>query len=160
MTSAAGAIGEGPGQVKADFLTAFRGRFSGVLRWEDLNELWRAVRRTAGDGWYLYAIGEPLPTQPASAEQVERFIVELDALLRREHHEDYCGIVYADDRAAPSLIKVFDPNNLGVQCGYSTNPPLPGWVLSILPPVALGDANKAPANRRRWWQNLWTSPED
>lgn len=144
-----------PADTDADFLAAFRGRFSGVLRWEDLDVLWRAVRRMAGAGWYLYAVGEPVPTQSASAVQVDHFICELDRLLRREHREDYCGIVYVNDRAAPSLIKVFDPNNLGVQCGYSTHPPLPGWVLSLLPPVELRDAKSIAANRRRWWQALW-----
>lgn len=155
MTTATDTVRADPERGQADFLSTFRGRFSGVLHWDDLDELWLVVRKTAGAGWYLYAVGEPVPTQAASAAQVELFIAELDGLLRREHEEDYCGIVYADDRAAPSLIKVFDPNNLGVQCGYSTNPPLPGWVLSRLPPVELHDSRPIAASRRRWWQRLW-----
>ncbi len=155
MTATTVTIQAAPERAAADFLTAYRGRFGGVLRWDDLDALWQAVRQRAGAGWYLYAVGELVPVRPARAAEVEHFIAELDALLRREHREDYCGIVYVDDRAAPALIKVFDPNNLGVQCGYSTRPPLPGWVLSLLPPVELHDANAVPANRRRWWQRLW-----
>ena len=142
--------------VKEDpFLSAFRGNFTGVLSWQDLDAFWGVVRSNAAAGWYVYAIGEAPPTTTATAEQVNLFIAEIDALLRREHEEDYCGIVYADSKTEPALIKIFDPNNLGVQCGFSDNPPLPGWVLSRLPPVALQDRGQRPEGRRRWWRKLW-----
>ena len=137
------------------FLSAFRGNFTGVLSWEDLDAFWEVVRSNAAAGWYLYALGETLPVAPASAEQVNLFVAEIDALLRKEHEEDYCGIVYADSKTEPSMIKIFDPNNLGVQCGFSDNPPLPGWVLSRLLPVALHDKLHRPENRKRWWRRLW-----
>jgi hypothetical protein len=63
-----------------------------------------------------------------------KFIDEVDALLHHEHFEDYCGIVYTDSTKDPALIKIFDPDNFGVSCGFSNNPPLPGWVLSLIPP--------------------------
>ncbi len=138
------------------FYDAFRGRFSGLLSWEQLDAFWNVLRAHAGDGWYLYAVGEAPPTAPATVDQVGRFIGEIDALLRREHEEDYCGIVYADSISAPTFIKIFDPHNLGVQCGFSDNPPLPGWVMSLMPPADLQDKRPLPDNRRRWWQRLWT----
>ncbi len=145
-----------PAPVHDDlFSDAFRGRFSGLLSWEQLDAFWSVVRNCAGGGWYLYAVGEAVPVAPASAEQVARFIGEIDALLRREHQEDYCGIVYADNVLEPTFIKIFDPNNLGVQCGFSDNPPLPGWVMSRLPPSDLKAQRPSPGNRRRWWQQLW-----
>jgi len=52
------------------------------------------------------------------------------------------------------MVKIYDPHNLGVTCGYSDNPPLPGWVLSRLAPVDL-EAARQPAGRRRWWQRLF-----
>ena len=137
------------------FLTAFRGSFTSALRWPHLDALWERVRERADAGWYLYAIGEPPPEAPADAGQVQRFVAEIDDLLRREHDEDFCGIVYADDLAAPALIKIYDPNNLGVVCGYSDNPPLPGWVMSKLPPVDLPASRQAPKGRRRWWRRLF-----
>ncbi len=140
-----------------DFLTAFRGSFSGVLRWPQLDALWEVLKRDAGGGWYLYAIGEPPPVAPVAAGELQRFIDEVDVLLRREHGEDYCGIVYADDLNAPGFVKIFDPNNLGVSCGYSDNPPLPGWILSKLPPVDLQAPAPLPGNRRRWWRRLFAS---
>jgi hypothetical protein len=76
-------------------------------------------------------------------------------LLRREHDEKYCGIVYADDLQSPSFIKIYDPNNLGVSCGYSDNPPLPGWVLSKIQPVDLQSTQVVPKNRQRWWRALF-----
>ncbi len=141
--------------ANGDFLEAFRGGFSGILRWPQLDALWERLRRDAGRGWYIYSVGDAPPSQPASPEALNRFIDEVDALLRREHEEDYCGIVYVDDPKAPSFVKIFDPNNLGVSCGYSDNPPLPGWILSRIPPVDLPEALPKPAGRRRWWKRLF-----
>ncbi len=137
------------------FLRAFRGSFTSALRWHQLDALWEVLRADADGGWYLYAVGEPPPEAPADAVQVCRFIEEIDALLRREHDEDYCGIVYADDRERPAFVKIYDPNNLGVVCGFSDNPPLPGWIMSKLRPADLPAAQLAPRNRRRWWQGLF-----
>ncbi len=137
------------------FHTAFRGYFTSLLSWNQLDVFWEVVRQHASAGWYLYAVGEAVPTQPSSAEQVLEFIRKIDALLRAEHHEDYCGIVYTDSKTEPQLIKIFDPNNLGVSCGYSDNPPLPGWIMSTIAPQELRDRRPLPGNRRRWWQKLW-----
>lgn len=137
------------------FLRAFKGSFTSALRWHHLDSLWDLIRADAAGGWYLYAIGEPAPTQTASAEQVLTFVDEVDLLLREEHQEDYCGIVYADDLRQPGFIKIYDPNNLGVTCGYSDNPPLPGWIMCKLPPSLLSRDSLLPKSRQRWWQRLW-----
>ncbi len=137
------------------FHAAFRGRFTGVLTWRDLDELWQRLRANAGAGWFVYAVGEPVPHAPAAAEAFRRFIAEIDVLLRREHDEDYCGIVYVDDKAAPAFVKIFDPHRLGVQCGFSDNPPLPGWVLSRISARPLENGVPVPNSRRRWWRRLW-----
>jgi hypothetical protein len=135
------------------FLVAFRGSFTSTLRWPQLDALWQCLRGQP-EGWYVYAVGEPPPNSPATADDLLRFIDRIDALLRTEHDEDYCGIVYADDPAAPGMVKIYDPANLGVSCGFSDNPPLPGWVLSRLAPVDL-EAARQSARRRRWWQRLF-----
>jgi len=137
------------------FRAAFRGSFAGMLRWPQLDALWERVREDAGGGWYIYAVGEDPPREPADAEAVRRFVDEIDGLLRREHQEEFCGIVYADEPRAPEFVKIFDPNNLGVSCGYSDNPPLPGWILSKLPPADLKARGPLPGNRRRWWRRLF-----
>ena len=144
-----------PVPIENPFYSAFRGHFTSLLRWEDLDAFWKVVRENAAAGWYVYAIGEPAPVQPSTAEQVNNFLNEVDTLLRKEHQEDYCGIVYTDSKTEPSMIKIFDPNNLGVQCGFSDNPPLPGWVMSQLPPVSLKDDDHRPEGRKRWWRRLW-----
>ena len=139
----------------SDFLVAFRGSFSGILRWPQLDSLWDVVNADAGGGWYIYAVGEEPPQEVASADQVKAFLAEIDILLRKEHDEDYCGVVYVDDKTHPSFLKIFDPNNLGVSCGYSDNPPLPGWILSKIRPLDLPNALPQPGNRKRWWQRIF-----
>ncbi|HSH30727.1 MAG TPA: hypothetical protein VK971_12520 [Thiohalobacter sp.] len=137
------------------FLAAFRGSFYGVLRWPQLDELWQRLRDDADGGWYIYAVGETPPGTSATAEQLARFIDEVDVLLHREHEEDYCGIVYTDSFDQPTYVKIFDPNNLGVSCGFSDNPPKPGWILSKLKPADLEADMPVSGNRRRWWQRLF-----
>lgn len=136
------------------FMTAFRGSFTSALRWTQLNALWARLDTLADQGWYIYAVGEPPPQAPATAAELRRVVRELDSLLRRDHDEDYCGIVYADDPEQPRFVKIYDPNNLGVACGASVAPPLPGWILSQLPPIDLPAALPPPAARRRWWRRL------
>ncbi len=140
--------------LESPFLQAFQGRFVGVLRWEQLDNLWKTLADQAEQGWYVYAVGEPPPTQPLTAPHLREVITELDALLRRDHNQDYCGIVYTDSVTEPSLIKVYDPHQLGSVCGSSGAPVLPGWVLSRLVPVDLPAALPQPGNRRRWWEKL------
>ena len=137
-----------------NFLNQFKGSFYGVLRWPQLDSLWEVLRQNQDQRWFIYHVGETPPAEPASREKIEQFLKEIDALLRAEHQEDYCGIVYADDLEHPTFIKIFDPNNLGVSCGFSDNPPLPGWVLSLTKPEDLPHAFPPPQSRRRWWQRL------
>lgn len=137
------------------FYRQFRGTFSGIMSWAQLDTFWEVVRQAADRGWYIYAIGEAVPTQTSGGEQVRSFIAEIDALLHKEHREDYCGIVYTDSKTEPTMIKIFDPNNLGVSCGSSTNPPLPGWIMSLIPPSELQSRRILPEGRRRWWQKIW-----
>jgi hypothetical protein len=138
-----------------EFMSAFRGSFTSALRWPQLDVLWDLLRAGPCDDWYIYAIGEPPPETSASAADLQRFLDEMALFLRREHDEDYCGIVYADNLRQPAFIKIYDPHNLGVSCGYSDNPPLPGWVLSKLPPCDLPSTRILPNNRRRWWRQLF-----
>lgn len=140
--------------MENDFLGAFRGRFRGILRWPQLDDLWARLSADAEGGWYIYTVGEAPPREPADGAALCDFLTAIDARLRAEHDEDYCGIVYVDDPDSPTLVKIFAPHNLGVVCGSSEQPPLPGWVLSKLPPETLEPA--APPRRRfgRWLRLL------
>ena len=137
------------------FLNVFQGSFSGILRWPQLDELWLTIQQS-NNQWYVYQIGENVPQQVLSTEKFKTFIKHLDGLIRKDHGETYCGIVYVDNIVEPSLIKVYDPNNLGSSCGSSGGPPpLPGWTISLLPPSDLPVAFAPPANRRRWWKSFF-----
>lgn len=138
-----------------EFASLYAGRLWSVLSWDQLSEFWQRI--DPGAGWYLFAPGvdSRVPDAPAQADVVEEFITRIDALLRDEHRETYCGIVYADNLQNPRLIKIFDPNNLGSSCGSSKNPPGPGWIMSRVRPGSLETARPAPAGRQRWWKGLF-----
>jgi len=141
--------------MSEEFLEKYNGLLRGVMQWDKLDTLWSAVRKQNADGWYIYALGHEIPEKIANSDEVEHFIERMDKLLREEHDEDYCGIVYTDDFSHPTLVKIFDPNNLGTSCGSSKIPPLPGWVLSQNKPEILDASVFLPGNRKRWWSRLW-----
>jgi len=142
----------------ADSANAFSqqlsGRLLGVIRWQDLDALWIRVH-AAPEGWYASLTGEVPPEVPLAADALQHFVAEVDALLRREHKEDYCGIVYADNLETPTFIKIYDPNNLGSSCGMHGGAYPPRWLLSRLRPERIADAAPLPNVRRRWWQALF-----
>ena len=138
----------------SDFQRLYTGRLWSVMSWEQLDAFWKRI--DPAEGWYVYAVGETVPATPAGAEEVSTFIKRIDALLRDEHRYDYCSIVYADQLDAPGFVKIFDPNNLGVSCGFSDNPPLPGWILCRVPPDDLKPDVPLPEGRKRWWRALFS----
>lgn len=138
----------------SDFARQLSGRFFGVIRWQDLDALWLRVTAEP-EGWYASLAGETLPETPLGADALKRFLAEVDSLLRREHEQDYCGIVYANDLETPSFIKIYDPNNLGSSCGMHGGAHPPRWILSRLRPEQIANADPLPNARRRWWQALF-----
>jgi rhodanese-related sulfurtransferase len=111
-------------EVVTEFQRLYTGRLWSVLGWDQLTALLAAHRPgrrlvPAGGRRLTDADSGRLPADAAVATFIER----IDTLLRAEHHESYCGIVYADDLEEPRLIKIYDPNNLGSSCGSSKNPP-------------------------------------
>ncbi len=134
------------------FYQKFKGRFSGVLRWEQLDQLWDSLAQTQVQ-WYLYDLSQAPPLQAQGQVSVKAFINEIDKILRSEHQEDYCGIVYVDSLSDPSMIKVFHPKRLGVVCGSSDNPPLPAWIISLLPPIDLPELiYPSPKQQKSVWR--------
>ena len=144
-------------QLKQPFMEKYQGKLIGVLRWEQLDELWQTIQSGISDSWYIYHIGDAPPQAVCSAEKLHHFIKEIDKLLKHDHDHDYCGIVYVDDKTSPAFIKIYDPNNLGHVCGSSSGapPPLPGWILSQSQPVDLEAAIAPTGSRNRWWQTIF-----
>lgn len=138
----------------SEFDRSFNGLLYSVMRWDQLTAFWQKVDVSAG--WYLYAVGQAVPQQPSPADKVQQFTRELDDLLRRDHHEDYCAIVYADNLDAPKFIKIYDPNHLGSSCGSSSTKSsvLPGWVMSLTLPRELETSGIVTGQRKRWWQTF------
>lgn len=132
-----------------DFHARLKGTFSGILQWQQLDELWGRIK--AGQ-WFFYQVGETVPANPLHGEELAVRIDALNTLLRHDHDYHYCGIVYADNVEAPALVKVYDPNNLGSSCGHNATPTPPRWILSTSPPALIEPHAPVPMNRRHWWR--------
>jgi len=126
------------------YAVAGRGSFKGIRHWHELDDFW-AFLETINDGqWFIYDTHQAPPTVPVSADEFSRFLQTSNNLLHEQHQEEYCGIVYVDNMDKPEYIKIYDPANLGVVCGFSDNPPLPGWILSRLAPCDLHNNTPVP----------------
>ncbi len=141
-----------------EFDRYYNGLLYSVMRWDQLTAFWERIDADAG--WYLYAVGQDVPDAPAAAGKVRQFTRELDELLRREHHEDYCAIVYADNLETPNFIKIYDPGQLGSSCGSGATQSsvVPGWMMSKMPPRELSMRGIVTGQRTRWWQSLMQQP--
>lgn len=138
----------------APFYNAYRGAFSNLLRWHELDSFWQVLRDQAGQGWYVYQTDQVPPADTMSADALNQFINEIDQQLHAEHQEDYCGIVYVDDRTEPAFIKIYDPKNLGVVCGIGREPIFPGWIISKLQPLSLEQLPPLTEPKQSLWQKL------
>ncbi len=134
------------------FLQTYNGRMSGVLRWPQLDKLWQSL--DAGDGWYLYEVGNDLPADPINRDTLERAVGQMDTFLRKEHDADYCGVVYTDDLDTPSLLKIYHPKKMGASCGSSGSTVLPKWTLSKHPPVDLVEWALQKDLKPVWWKHM------
>ena len=140
-------------ETPGTFSQQLNGHLYGVLHWAQLDDLWIRVKASP-EGWYASLAGEAVPTSVLSADALRNFVDEVDALLRREHQQDFCGIVYVDQREQPSFIKIFDPHNLGSSCSRNATPIPPRWVLSRCQPERIEDDAPLPSSRRHWWQRV------
>ncbi|MDH3354658.1 MAG: hypothetical protein OEL79_05535 [Chromatiales bacterium] len=138
----------------SNFMNQYNGPLTGLLKWQQLDKLTDFLTSSDDDQWYVYYVGETVPTEPLSSQLFNLFTTELAKLLRGDHQEDYLGIVYVDDIEQPSFVKIYDPNNLGSACGSSGMNVLPGWTISRSAPVDLQAQFPNPGGRRRWWNNL------
>jgi hypothetical protein len=142
-----------PSSTHTNFEQICNGTLYSLMSWAQFDAFWSVIDPTAN--WYLYAVGQDVPQQPSNADAVRAFLLETEVLLKREHEQEYCGIVYADDIQHPNLVKIYDPHQLGSSCGSSGTAVLPGWVMSRMPPVDLKPVAPVLNGRKRWWAGLW-----
>ena len=116
---------------------ASRGSFKGIRHWHEFDAFWTNLEQLNDAQWYIYDTNKEPPDTTASAAIFSDFLAMTNHLLHEKHQEEYCGIVYVDNMEQPAFIKIYDPSNLGVVCGFSDNPPLPGWILSRMAPCDL-----------------------
>lgn len=135
--------------ASATFHARLKGTFQGILQWQQFDELWGRIK---GGQWFFYQIGEAAPEKPLSGDELAVRIDALNTLLRHDHDYHYCGIVYADDVEAPTLVKVYDPNNLGSSFSHNATPTPPLWILSTAQPAPIESDIPSPNNRNRWWR--------
>ncbi len=112
---------------------AYEGWLSGLLQWSDLDGVLAGIAASP-DGWWVYDTRSELPSAPVPPSSLAGRLDEILAFLKRHHRADYLGFVYVDDRAAPSMVKVYDPRNAS-SCSLGT--PIPVYTISRQQPERL-----------------------
>lgn len=123
------------------YLENFRGRFVGLLRWNDCDELLEIIKADPTD-WYVYDTLIGVPKTTLSKELFLLKLSEIKEILVADHKGVRCGTVFTDDLDKPTFVKIFNPNNLGKVCGFSESPAIPQWLLSKEQPEDIADAYK------------------
>jgi len=136
------------------FYIAYRGSFTSLLKWPDLDAFWAVLSASADKGWYVYTTAESPPQRALSADELNQFIRDMDRHLHLKHEEDYCGIVYTDSKTEPAYIKIYDPEHLGVVCGIGREPIFPGWIISRLAPKTLAHLPPLAGDKKPWWKRI------
>ena len=113
------------------------------------------IKSNEAEGWYIYEVNRSVPDSVTQNNNVAIKIEQIDQHLRKEHEEDYCGIVYADNLDNPEFIKVFDPKSIGTSCSIAKTPPLPKWIISKIKPQQLTQQIEATNKTKRWLGNLF-----
>ena len=142
--------------IHSTFKDHFKGKFYGVLRWEQLDHVWSIIKSNHSKSWYIYDLNQTVPTNSLENELLNTVIDEIDKHLRKEHDEDYCGIVYVDDLESPEFIKIYDPNSLGSSCTIAKTTPLPRWVISKARPESLVQKEQQSDKPKRRYGKLFS----
>jgi len=93
---------------------ACKGLLKGIPRWIELDTVWERLRHRNDGGWYIYTVGRPAPAGRTQGRLLR------DRLRRRSR--------------GTGFLQIYEPGSLGMVCGSSEAPPLPGWTLSRVPP--------------------------
>lgn len=114
------------------FIDKFHKRYIGIMQWDDFEGFWQGLKNQTQD-WFLYDTNTPPPRK--ISENIKQTLDNIHKIIKEEHQERYCGLIFTDDLKTPTLVKIFHPNNLGKSCGSSEYPALPRWILSKIPPI-------------------------
>lgn len=127
------------------FWRAYGGTFAGVPSWQGFDRFWATFEAADGE-WYVF---DPTGNAPAApAPDVAAALAEARACVEQVRNmRSYCGTVFADDLAAPSFVKVFDPWKMGGVCGGSGERILPAWIFSRIAPDPLPLLSAEPAKK-------------
>lgn len=124
------------------FWNQFRGKFSGVLKWHDMDTLWAELKSTPAN-WYVYNPVSQAPVTVLGEQDFLDFLNEAVRLINQRRNKPNCGLIYVDDFQQPTYIKIFDPANMGSSCSCSTSIPMPRWIVSKLAPDTLPPSSPA-----------------
>lgn len=113
----------------------YQGAFSSLLKWEDVDAFWGQLAATEAH-WYVFEKEKAAPQSPATEAQFSEILKAAEALVNARRKLSYSGAIYLDSPDAPSMIKIFDPVNMGSVCACSGERIMPKYILSLATPEA------------------------
>ena len=89
-----------------NFIERFNGRFNGIMNLEECYEFFNSLKSNPCD-WYFYDTDESPSLETLSKESFIQTIEEIKNIIKTDHSESYCGLVYVDDLSNPQFFKIF-----------------------------------------------------
>ena len=111
----------------------YLGHSTGLLTWPDIDTFWETLARNPS-GWFVYDLSSTPPKTPLPEAGFPRFLDTAKTLVNTRRELSHSGAVYTNNRATPTLVKIFDPSNMGTSCGGGHALVLPRYILSKIPP--------------------------
>lgn len=134
------------------FAERLNGRFDGLIRLHDLDQLCQHV--AARDGWFLVEPGRESPVSPVNGEAARCHLERLVEEILTEERGVWTTMVYAQSFEQPDIIKVFHPRRAGCGCGGKGGV-LPWWVMTRVAPGVVPAWEHCPTlDRPSWWRQL------
>ncbi|HHS94340.1 MAG TPA: hypothetical protein ENK63_03235 [Rhodobacterales bacterium] len=123
------------------FWRAYQAPAKGLLRWDEADAL-LVLLAGAGGGWYVFDLHAAPPTTPS--DDITATLEAVREMYAPVRDRSYCGTIYVDDPEAPTLVKFFDPYQMGATCGSSGERTLPRYVFSRIKPDPLPEPEPEP----------------
>jgi TusA-related sulfurtransferase len=124
------------------------GTLAGVIDWHSLDQIWNVIEHSGDSRWHVFKNDMPLQGDSRAnvvdtSSDLASSLKALNGYLRQSHQQNYCGLVFTDSFADPTLIRIFDPKFITSMCNIYGNAPAPSWVISTMDAAQLVASHKA-----------------
>jgi hypothetical protein len=100
----------------------------GLLQWEDWERLIKSIRKH-DEKWHVHFIPNSHPVEIVRGAELAEMLVEINDLMQKKCKCKFMNNIYVDDLDSPSLIKIYENNEVACSHEMSSHRGGPLWIL-------------------------------